>query len=98
MIAACVLPGVWSLLTGSPFGADWLAVKVILFGGIVACGLGVRHHIRKYLQVWPEVLADRSTPEIEQALRSSMIRGTWVLAMMHVLIWVIALLGVFKPF
>lgn len=98
VIAASLAAGAASLATGYPFAANWLALKVLLFAGVVACGLGIRYYIREYLKVWPEVLAGRSTPAIEAMLRGSMVRGTWVLALLHAQLWAIGLLGVLKPF
>lgn len=97
VIAGCVLAGGSSLLFGAPFGARWIGLKVLLFGGVIACGLGIRWYIVKYLEIWPRAITDTATREDEQALRTNMRDATWVLVLLHVLVLSIGLLGVLKP-
>jgi hypothetical protein len=98
VIAACVLAGGATLLVGEPFGARWLGAKVLLFGGVIACGLGIRHYIRKYLEIWPRAVDGSASPADEAALRRNMREATWVLVLLHVLVVAIGLIGVLKPF
>jgi len=97
VIAACVVTGASSLLAGAPFGTPWLALKVLLFGGVIACGLGIRHYIAKYLQVWPRAVDGTATAADEDTLRRTMREATYVLVLLHVLVVTIGLLGVLKP-
>lgn len=98
LIAGCVVTGGATLLVGEPFGARWLGAKVLLFGGVIACGLGIRHYIRKYLEIWPRAVGGTATAADEQALRKHMREGTCVLVLLHVLVLTIGVLGVLKPF
>jgi hypothetical protein len=97
VIAACVIAGGSSLLFGTPFGAHWLGLKVLLFGAVIACGLGIRYYIRRYLEYWPKATAGTATAADEAALRLNMNRGTYVLVLLHVFVLAIGLLGVLKP-
>jgi hypothetical protein len=97
LIGACLVTGAWSLTTGSPFTERWLALKILLFGGVLACGVVIRHYIRAVVRVWPAIQQGRSTPLTEAAVRTAMTRGTWVLAVLHVQLFAIAYLGLFKP-
>lgn len=97
LIMACFVSGAWSLATGWPFSANWLAWKVILFGGVMSCGIGIRHYIRKAYEVWPMIAADRTTDAIERELRTAMWHGTWVLWGLWFLLFVIGWLGVAQP-
>jgi hypothetical protein len=98
VIAGCVLAGGATLLFGAPFGARWLGLKVLLFGAVIACGLGIRHYIAGYLRIWPRAVDGTATPADEQALRTNMREATGVLVLLHVLVISIGLLGVLKPF
>jgi hypothetical protein len=97
LIAACIVTGGWSLVTGWPFGAAWLAWKVILFGGVMSCGIGIRHYIRRVYELWPEIAADRTTDVIEKEVRVAMWRATYVLWGLWFLLFVIGWLGVVQP-
>lgn len=97
VIAACVIAGLVSLATGAPFATPWLALKVMLFGGVIACGLGIRHWIRRYLETWPRAVDGTATDEDERRLVLTMRRATVVLVLLHVQVIAIGLLGVLKP-
>jgi hypothetical protein len=99
LIAAFVGSGAWSLATGGPFGARWLALKILLFAGAIACGLAVRHYIRvAYASALPAIAADRAVAADNAAFRSAIVQATWVLVGLWVLLFVIGALGAFKPF
>lgn len=97
LIAGAVGTGVVSLLTGQPFAAPWLAWKVILFGGVLTCGIGIRYYIRKAYVAWPRIWAGAPDPGDEAIVRSAMWRGTYVLWMLWLLLAVIGYLGAAKP-
>jgi hypothetical protein len=98
VIVACVVTGVSTLLFGAPFGARWLGLKVLLFAAVIACGLGIRGYIAKYLVIWKHAVDGTATPEDEQALVKNMRDATKVLVLLHVFVLTIGLLGVLKPF
>ncbi len=97
LIAMFVYMGVISLVTGKPLAAPWLAWKVILFAGVMVCGIGIRYYIRKSYRVWPRIWAGQGSAEDERAVRTAMNRATWVLWCLWTLLVVIGWLGVAKP-
>jgi hypothetical protein len=97
LIAFFLFIGVKSLVTGSPMSAPWLAWKVILFAGVLACGIGIRYYIRDAYRAWPRIWAGQGTAEDEQTVVTAMNRGTYVLWCLWTLLFVIGWLGVAKP-
>lgn len=97
LIAAAVGSGIVSLLTGQPYSATWLAWKVILFGAVLACGIGIRHYIREAYAAWPRIWVDQAHHGDEELVRQAMWRGTYVLWVLWALLFIIAYLGVAKP-
>jgi hypothetical protein len=97
LIAIAVGTGAFSLATGRPFSAPWLAWKVILFGGVLTCGIGIRYYIRKSYEAWPRIWAGKPQPDDEAIVRRAMWRGTYVLWTLWAQLAVIGWLGVAKP-
>ena len=97
LIAAFLAMGILSLLTGSPLAAPWLAWKVILFAGVMACGIGIRYHMRQCYRAWPRIWEGRGTAEDEASLRKALMRATYVLWVLWGLLFMIGWLGVTKP-
>ncbi len=89
--------GAFALLTGRAVAAPWLAVKLLLFAAVMACGLGIRHYIGEITRAWPGFLQTGSTPAFEQRIRAAMWRGTYVLWLLWALLAAIGYLGVAKP-
>ncbi len=90
-----------TLLTLAATQADWpvwLRVKLVLFGGVIGCGLLIRFQLIRHFTVWGEVLAQGSTPERESSLRSTYRRATSILACLWLQVFTIAVLAVLKPF
>jgi hypothetical protein len=97
LIAFFLGVGVKSLVTGSPLDAPWLAWKVILFAGVLGCGIGIRYYIRDAYRAWPRIWAGQGTDEDERIVRTAMDRGTYVLWCLWALLFVIGWLGAAKP-
>jgi hypothetical protein len=89
--------GALSLASGRPLAAPWLAWKVLLFAGVLACGLGIRHFIRESYRAWPGIWAGTAAAADEALVRSAMQRATRVLWLLWMLLATIGWLGVAKP-
>jgi len=89
--------GALSLVSGRPLAAPWLAWKVLLFAGVLACGLGIRRFIREACRAWPRIWAGQGTPADEALVRASMRRATHILWLLWLLLAAIGWLGVAKP-
>ena len=74
-----------------------LAWKVILFGGVLTCGIGIRYYIRKSYEAWPRIWGGKPQPDDEAIVRRAMWRGTYVLWTLWAQLAVIGWLGVAKP-
>lgn len=97
LIASCIVTGGWSLLGHGPFVTSWLAWKVILFGGVLACGIAIRHYIRISYRAWPRIWADQKQPGDDQIVLDAMRRGTYALWVLWTLLVIIGYLGAAKP-
>ena len=89
--------GAYSLATGSPVGAGWLALKLLLFGLVFWMILGFDTVFRPFttlLRLGPQ----GSTPESEAGItRVTNLTMAWAV-LMYVVIAAIAFLGRVKPF
>lgn len=83
---------IWSLLGDGPIAATWLAVKLVMFSVIVACGIGIRICIPPTRAAIADIFANGSTPEREQTLEDSrgmalfFVKSIWILVAL--IIWV----------
>jgi hypothetical protein len=78
--------GAWCLATGGPIAARWLAVKMLLFGLIILCGIGVR--ILLLSSAKPAPAAAGSARAVDNRIRN-VVFVIWAL---------VAVIGVTKPF
>jgi hypothetical protein len=98
LIAVFAGTGVWSLLTGWPYPTRWLALKVLLFAGAIICGIFVRFYIRQaYRSALPAIAAGRATDADNEEFRILMVKSTWALVVLWVLLFAIGALGALKP-
>jgi len=98
LIAFFAGSGALSLAIGWPYPEPWLAAKVLLFAGTIVCGIFVRHYIREaYRSALPAIAADRATDADNAEFRILMIKGTWALVVLWVLLFTIGALGALKP-
>jgi hypothetical protein len=90
--------GTSSLLGHGPFEGAWLAAKVLLFGLIFACAIGIDWEFRPIGPAFQRLATEGSGPEVEAAISGS-IDGAirWVLTLYGLLL-VIGFLGTTKPF
>lgn len=98
LIALALIVAIWSLVAHGPIAAGWVAVKLMLFAGAMAAGIGIRLYIIEFLKAWPQIVTQGSTPEREAAIRGSMRRATWVLVALHAMLLGAAWMGYAKPF
>ena len=75
----------------------WLALKLGLFAGVIACGLGIRFEIIRYFRVWQEIASDGSNDARESGLRRRYISATAVLGTLWLFIAGIIALSFLKP-
>lgn len=90
--------GIASWLGHGPFDGRWLAAKVVLFGGIFFCAIGIDREFRPIVPAFQRLATEGSSPAVERAIAGA-IDGAirWVLSLYAALL-AIAFLGVAKPF
>ncbi len=99
LIAVFLVFGLMSLLTGWPFPAKWLSLKILLIAPAIACGLGVRHYIRvAYAKALPAIFSGKAGAAENAIFQMTVVRATWVLVGLWVILFTIGALGALKPF
>ena len=76
----------------------WLALKLALFAGVIACGLGIRWSIIRYYRDWAALEREGSSVALESRLQRRYWQATTILIGLWVLIGGIVALSVAKPF
>ncbi len=90
--------GVMSWGNGAPLGADWLALKIILFALIFACSIAIDVLFAPVGPAFMRLATEGSTPEIEQAIQKGINTVTIPVILIYVLLAVIAYIGIAKPY
>ena len=97
LVAVLVVTGLVSLITGAPFAENWLALKIGLFGVIVASGAGIRLTLKPFGPAFARLVSDGPSPEVNEALRSAMRRSYPFVFTIWTLVALLAFLGIAKP-
>lgn len=87
------MSGIWPVVAGG----NWLALKLVLFAMVIACGLGLRWMNRPTGEALGAILAGNSTPEAELKLRNSVKAARGIVILLWSLVAIIAYLGLIKP-
>lgn len=95
--AVFVVTGIHSLVAGGVWLDTWIALKALLFGTIVACGLWIRMAARSYHPHLAALLEQGESPERLAALNRS-IRGVYppVLTIWSLLVVMVGI-AVYRP-
>ena len=95
LLAALVPGGLAAIFVG--FSQSWLAWKLVLFGGVIACGIGIRYYIIQFFGIWRQIEAKGSNSSRERAIRKNYTAGTSMLGLLWLCIAAITILSVAKP-
>ena len=76
---------------------DWLAWKLILFGGVIACGVAIRLTLIRFYRVWHVIEEVGFDAQCEMRIRQIYIIGTSILGVLWLCIAGIVGLSVWKP-
>ncbi|MBM3514339.1 MAG: hypothetical protein FJX59_11585 [Alphaproteobacteria bacterium] len=95
---AMVLAGAYSLVTGAWFGGGWLALKVMVFGVIVALGLVLRSFVGLWVLGFRRLAAEGANAEVETLFTGALAKAKPVVYVFWGSSAVMAFLGVTKPF
>ncbi|MGQ5701938.1 hypothetical protein ACUJ46_07815 [Sandaracinobacteroides sp. A072] len=89
-LAFGVLGGGW----GMPL---WLRLKLGLFAGVMACGVGIRFALIAHFRTWAEMARDGVTDVRNRVIEQTYVRATLVLLLLWVFIAAIVVVSVVKP-
>ncbi len=76
---------------------SWLAWKLVLFGAVIACGIGIRYYIIRFFGIWRQIEAEGSNSLRESAIRKNYATGTSLLGLLWLCIAAIVVLSLVKP-
>jgi hypothetical protein len=94
---SCSWYGIQSLRLGEPFMANWLALKVLLFGQVFLVSSLMALFYAPIEGIFNRMQLEGSTPELEKKLRRQVNRGSVVTVVLFLLLASIAFLGLAKP-
>lgn len=72
VVIGLVIAGVISLISESFIKADWLAVKILIFAGLVACGIYIRLQLKPFVAAFGQLMTKGSSDEVENTLSQSL--------------------------
>ncbi len=61
-----------ALLGRGPVQADWLALKILIFAALVACGIYIRVALKPFVSAFGQLLGSGSTPAVEQTMSQAL--------------------------
>ena len=94
---SCTWYGIQSLRLGEPFMANWLAIKVLLFGQVFLISSLMALFYAPVEAILQKMQAGGSTPELEMRLCKQVNRGAVVTVVLFLLLATIAFMGQAKP-
>lgn len=89
-IALGVVGGGWAM----PF---WLRVKLALFAGVMASGVGIRFALLSHFRTWAVMARDGVTDETNAIIRRTYVKATSILVVLWLFIAAIVVMSVVKP-
>ncbi|MCB2108172.1 MAG: hypothetical protein KDE14_10745 [Rhodobacteraceae bacterium] len=98
MIALLTVLSIASLLGAGVTEKNWLALKVLVFAGTMACGVGVRVAMKDFGANYGPMLKGTATPEQVARAQAIMVNAKYFVVSIWGLLVVAAALGAWKPF
>jgi len=97
-----VLMAVLAALAFGLVGAEWamplwLRLKLGLFAGVMACGVGIRFALIAHFHTWAIMARDGVTTERNEIIERTYVRATSVLVLLWVFLAAIVAVSVIKP-
>lgn len=62
---------VYGLITGRIYQVDWLAVKMLIFVGMMICGLMIRRKLVNFIPAWVKLTTEGATQEVNDIISNS---------------------------
>jgi hypothetical protein len=95
---AMIAAGAYSLATGAWFGGGWLALKVMVFGVIVALGLVLRSFVGLWVTGFQRLAVEGSNAGVEGLFTSALEKSKPAVYVFWACSALMAFLGITKPF
>lgn len=89
-IAFGLIGGLWPM-------PGWLRLKLALFAGVMACGVGIRLALIGHFRTWARMTREGVSDEANAIIRQTYFRSTGVLVLLWVFIGAIVVVSVWKP-
>ncbi|MGJ8668757.1 MAG: hypothetical protein ACSHXK_04635 [Oceanococcus sp.] len=68
VVTSLLTVGILSLLGHGPLSTDWLSLKIMIFAGLVACGIYIRIQLKPFVAAFMQLMTSGSTAEVEATL------------------------------
>lgn len=75
----------------------WLRLKLGLFAGVIACGVGIRFALIAHFRTWAVMASDGVTAQRNAVIARTYVRATAVLVLLWLFIAAIVVVSVIKP-
>lgn len=89
--------GLWSVFTGGPVGALFIALKLALFGLMVIVGLILRAIMKNWAEGFRRLRTEGPNPAVNELFQRSLHRARYMAFFMWSLSGAMAVLGIAKP-
>lgn len=89
--------GTWSVITGAPIAATFIALKLVVFGCMIVVGLVLRAIMRNWAIGFRRLATEGPSAAIDELFQRSLGRARYVAYGMWSLSGLMAVLGVAKP-
>lgn len=93
-LLACISVGLLGRGWATP---GWLRLKLALFAGVMACGVGIRLALLAHFRVWKAMAREGPSDQSNALIRSIYIKATSILGLLWMLIACIVIVSVWKP-
>ena len=97
VIMALLIATAVGLIGGGWDMPSWLRLKLALFAGVIACGVGIRFALISHFRTWAVMAREGPTDETNAIIRRTYVRATSVLVLLWLFIAAIVAVSVWKP-
>ena len=97
LVMALLVAIACGLLGGSWEMPVWLRIKLALFAGVMASGVGIRLALISHFRTWKIMAAEGPTDATNAIIRATCIKATAVLVVLWLFIAAIVVVSVWKP-
>ncbi len=74
VVLGLMTAGMQALVGDSFIHADWVAMKIMIFAGLVACGVYIRLQLKPFVPAFVQLMTNGSSPEVENTLSTALAR------------------------